>query len=56
MPLKPISHGIKLWCLADSHSKYVFNLEIYVGADNEKIAGLEKHKCGKGAGVVTRLT
>ena len=56
MPLKPINHGIKLWCLANSHSKYVLNLKIYVGADNETIVGLDKHKYGKGAGVVIQLT
>ena len=56
LPLKPITHGIKVWCLCCSVSKYVLNLEVYVGAANEAIAGLPQHACGAGAGVVTRLT
>lgn len=56
MPLKPISHGIKLWCLADSSTKYVMNLEVYVGAENEARQTLATHPAGMGAAVVTRLT
>jgi hypothetical protein len=29
MPNKPQKWGIKIWCLADSISKYVYNFEIY---------------------------
>jgi hypothetical protein len=56
LPLKPITHGIKIWCLACSKSKYIHNWEVYVGAANEEAQGLEVHDCGAGAGVVTRLT
>lgn len=56
MPLKPVSHGIKIWCLACSVTKFVLNLEVYVGSANEAIQGLPQHACGSGAGVVTRLT
>jgi hypothetical protein len=56
LPLKPITHGIKIWCLACSKSKYVLNWEVYVGAANELAQGLPVHECGAGAGVVTRLT
>lgn len=56
MPMKPISHGIKLWCLACSVTKFVLNLEVYVGTANEVLTGLPQHACGSGAGVVSRLT
>jgi hypothetical protein len=56
LPLKPITHGIKVWCLACSQSKYILNWEVYVEAANEVAKGLEVHECGTGAGVVSRLT
>ena len=56
LPLKPITHGIKVWCLCCSVTKYVLNFEVYVGAANEVITGLPQHACGAGAGVVSRLT
>jgi hypothetical protein len=31
MPAKPITHGIKLWALACSESKFVLRLEVYLG-------------------------
>jgi hypothetical protein len=35
LPLKPTTHGIKVWCLACSKSKFILNWEVYVGAANE---------------------
>jgi len=55
--MKPISHGIKLWILADSSTKFVWNMEVYVGAQNEgHIGHVEPPSMGMGAAVVTRLT
>jgi hypothetical protein len=56
LPLKPITHGIKVWCLCCSVTKVILNWEVYVGAENEKLQNLPVHACGSGAGVVTRLT
>ena len=56
MPLKLVTHGIKLWSLACSITKYVLNLEVYVGAANEVIVALPSHACGSRVGVVARLT
>ena len=36
--------------------EYVLKVEVYVGAADENIQGLETHACGYGAGVVSRLT
>lgn len=33
LPLKPISHGIKVWAACDGVTKYMFSLEVYVGSD-----------------------
>ena len=56
LPLKPVNHRIKIWCLACLVSKFVLNLEVYIGSTNECIQGLSSHACDSGAGVVTRLT
>ena len=50
LPLKPVSHGIKVWCLASSRSKYILNWEVYMEAANEVAQGLEVHECGTGEG------
>ena len=56
MPLKPMMHGIKLWYLACSKSKYVFmNLEVYIGKTNEAILELPKHAYGSGAALASHL-
>jgi hypothetical protein len=55
LSLKPVTHGIKVWCLACLKSKFVLNWEVYVGAVNEVAQRLEVHDCGAGASVVTRL-
>jgi hypothetical protein len=31
MPMKPYKWGIKVWCLADSSTKFVYNFDIYCG-------------------------
>jgi hypothetical protein len=54
--MKPIIHGIKIWCLCCSVTKYILNWEVYVGAENNAIANLPLHACSSGARVVTRLT
>jgi len=57
MPLKPITHGIKLWVLVDSSTKFVWNMEVYVGALLEHRAPhIAFQPMGMGATVVTRLT
>ena len=35
MPKKPQKWGIKIWCLTDSKSKYVYNFDIYCGRNLE---------------------
>jgi hypothetical protein len=47
---KPTHFGLKLWCLASSTSRYVYNLEVYFG----KGTGMGPH--GLGHAVVTWLT
>jgi hypothetical protein len=56
LPLKHVTHGIKVWCLTCSKSKFILNWEVHVGAANEVAEGLEVHDYGAGAGVVSRLT
>jgi hypothetical protein len=56
LPLKPITHGIKVWCLYCSVTKYKLNWEVYVGTENKRLQKLPVHACESGAGVVTRLT
>lgn len=34
VPKKPQKWGLKVWCLADSVTKYVYNLEFYTGKDS----------------------
>ena len=56
LPLKLVSHKIKIWCLAYSVSKFMLNFEVYIGSANECIQGLPFHACGSSVGVVTHLT
>jgi hypothetical protein len=55
LPLKPITHGIKVWCLCYSKTKYILNWEVYVGVENKKILNLPNHACGSRASIVSRL-
>jgi hypothetical protein len=32
--MKPEKWGIKIWCLADSITKYVYDFDIYMGKNN----------------------
>ena len=57
MLLKPITHGIKLWILANSLTKFVWNIEVYIGARNKRRIGLPQTLLmGTGDGVVTCFT
>jgi hypothetical protein len=58
MPLKPITHGLKVLALACSQSKFVFELDVYLWPALEpkthpKYRGF---KYSSGVGIVTRLT
>lgn len=33
---KPIKYDIKVWCMANSKSRYVYNLEVYTGRKGKK--------------------
>ena len=55
MLAKLMTHGIKRWCLACSKSKYVLNLEVYIGKTNEAILELPKHACGSRVAMVFYL-
>jgi hypothetical protein len=35
MKNKPIKYGLKVWCLANSKSRYVYNLDVYTGKKGE---------------------
>jgi hypothetical protein len=37
MPNKPQKWGIKVWCLVDSVTKYVYNFEIYCGRNGDDV-------------------
>lgn len=58
---KPTRYGIKVWALCLSNMKYMYNCEVYVGAnvslDTEGEPRLERSVAlGSGYGVVMRLT
>lgn len=58
MPKKPQKWGIKVWCLADSSSKYVYNFEIYCGANHygvEEIPHVVRREANVAHNVVMRL-
>jgi len=43
MPAKPVKYGHKVWCLANSKSRYVYDLQVYTGRKgqtHEKDLGL----------------
>ena len=37
MPGKPVEYGIKVWCAANSQSRYIWNLQVYLGAQGGKV-------------------
>ena len=38
MPKKPVKWGLKVWCVADSKSKFIWDLEVYCGKSGETLA------------------
>jgi hypothetical protein len=46
MPKKPEKWGMKIWCLADSITRYVYNFNVYCGASFQRI-GDTKSKTGE---------
>jgi hypothetical protein len=36
MPSKPIKRGYKVWCLADSSTRYLYNFDIYCGKEDDR--------------------
>jgi hypothetical protein len=58
MPLKPITDGIKVLALACSQTKFVFELDVYLGPALEPKTHprCREFKYGSGVGIVTRLT
>jgi hypothetical protein len=57
MPKKPTKWGIKVWCLTDSELRYMWNFEVYCGA-NKGVPGIKGSKRGEakqGANVVHKL-
>jgi hypothetical protein len=62
IPSKPTRYGIKVWALCSSDTKYMYNCEVYVGAnvsvDTEEgePRGERSAALGSGYGVVMRLT
>jgi hypothetical protein len=37
LPNKPTKWGIKIWCLADSMTKFVYNFEVYCGRNGDDV-------------------
>ena len=56
MPMKPVTHGIKLWTMACVVTKIVLRLQRYVEAWNEGFLSVPIHTCGSGVGVEPTLT
>jgi hypothetical protein len=48
MPNKPKKWGVKVWCLANSKSKYVYNFEIYCGKNAIGLEGQAPAHVGEG--------
>lgn len=53
--LKPITHGVKLWALADSITKVVLQLHVYVGKEGDGLLCIPQHPHGFASGVVTGM-
>jgi hypothetical protein len=58
MPKKPEKWGLKIWCLVDSRSKFVWDFDIYTGASLETMENKKSSKVEAGLGqrVVESLT
>ena len=59
MPNKPDKYGVKFWVLADVETKYISNIDVYLGTQEKKqrlgaplaksvVVNLCKHMKGKG--------
>ena len=46
MPKKPKKWGMKIWCLADSITRFIYNFDVYCGASFKTI-GDPKSKKGE---------
>lgn len=44
MPKKPEKWGIKIWCLADSSSKFVYNFDVYCGKNHAVVDDEQPHR------------
>ena len=42
MPAKPVKHGIKVWCRAESHNGYMCEVQVYTGKSDSVEGGLGK--------------
>lgn len=55
MLARPIKHGIKIWALYCSTTKYVLKLEVYIGANGEEPPEQGEYSLDLGYSVVSRL-
>lgn len=57
MPNKLIKWGVKIWCLANSLSRYIWDINVYQGADKKgsTVAKLAKDEAQQGMNVVRKL-
>jgi len=38
MPNKPSKYGIKIWIMCDCVTKYMMNVKVYMGKENNEVA------------------
>ncbi|PAA53757.1 hypothetical protein BOX15_Mlig004292g1 [Macrostomum lignano] len=43
MPMKPAKYGLKFWCLNDAANAYCWNLQMYVGREEDREVSLGEH-------------
>lgn len=56
MPNKPAKYGLKIMCLTDAHTSYLYNAYLYVGKDSDgQTLSPEERKLGKPTQSVIRL-
>lgn len=56
MPAKPTKWGIKVWCLTDSVTKYVWTFEVYGGAQKGVVLKSKKGEAQMGENMVLKLS
>jgi hypothetical protein len=54
LPNKPQMWGVKVWCLSDSKSKYVYDFDIYCDKNNDVVAE-DANALGVEASVATKM-